>query len=86
MKEIIEELMENQEISTFEKGKYNDTVHEVYAALLSANVGVKNVINYSLLISTFKPLVFFESEKSACAFIMESTHSFKSHGNRLYTN
>jgi hypothetical protein len=26
MKEIIEELMENQEISTFEKGKYNDTV------------------------------------------------------------
>lgn len=43
MKEIIEELMENQEISTFEKGKYNDTVREVYAALLSANVGVKNV-------------------------------------------
>jgi hypothetical protein len=37
---------------------------------------IKNVINYSLLISTFKPLVFFESEKSACAFIMESTHSF----------
>jgi signal recognition particle GTPase len=37
------ELMENQEISTFEKGKYNDTVREVYAALLSANVGVKNV-------------------------------------------
>jgi hypothetical protein len=35
--------MENQEISTFEKGKYNDTVREVYAALLSANVGVKNV-------------------------------------------
>jgi hypothetical protein len=34
MKEIIEELMENQEISTFEKGKYNDTVREVYAALL----------------------------------------------------
>jgi hypothetical protein len=30
--------MENQEISTFEKGKYNDTVREVYAALLSANV------------------------------------------------
>ncbi|WP_171004299.1 hypothetical protein [Bathymodiolus heckerae thiotrophic gill symbiont] len=31
-----------------------------------------------LLISTFKPLVFFESEKSACAFIIESTHSSRS--------
>ncbi|CAC5387840.1 unnamed protein product [Mytilus coruscus] len=43
MKEIIEELMKNKEISTYENGKYNDTVREVYAVLLSANVGVKNV-------------------------------------------
>lgn len=34
--------MKNKEI-TFENGKYNDTVREVYSALLAANVGVKNV-------------------------------------------
>ena len=43
MRERIEELMKNQEIKTFENGKYNDTVREVYAALLSMNVGVNNV-------------------------------------------
>ena len=43
MRELIDELMQNKEISTFENGKYSDTVREVYAALLSANVGVKNV-------------------------------------------
>ncbi|CAC5367583.1 unnamed protein product [Mytilus coruscus] len=43
MKEKLEELMKNKEITTFENGKYNDTVHEVCAVLLVANVGVKNV-------------------------------------------
>ncbi|CAC5376945.1 unnamed protein product [Mytilus coruscus] len=43
MKERLEELMKNKEITTFENGKYNDTVREVYAVLLAANVGVKNV-------------------------------------------
>ncbi|CAC5406236.1 unnamed protein product [Mytilus coruscus] len=43
MKEKLEELMKNKEITTFENGKYNDTVREVYAVLLAANVGVKNV-------------------------------------------
>ncbi|CAG2192103.1 unnamed protein product [Mytilus edulis] len=35
--------MKNKEITTFENGKYNDTVREVYSVLLAANVGVKNV-------------------------------------------
>ncbi|VDI62003.1 Hypothetical predicted protein [Mytilus galloprovincialis] len=43
MKERLEELMKNKEITTFENGKYNDTVREVYAVLLAANVGVQNV-------------------------------------------
>ncbi|CAC5361729.1 unnamed protein product [Mytilus coruscus] len=33
----------NQIVQTFHNGKYNDTVREVYAALLSLNVGVNNV-------------------------------------------
>jgi signal recognition particle GTPase len=45
MKDQVEELMNSssQTIKLFEGGKYKDNVREVYLALLSMNVGVKNV-------------------------------------------
>ena len=47
LQERIEELLSESErskmIETFQGGKYNDTVREVYALLLSMNVGVNNV-------------------------------------------
>ena len=45
MKDQVEELMNSssQTIKLFEGGKYKDNVREVYPALLSMNVGVKNV-------------------------------------------
>ncbi|CAC5424273.1 unnamed protein product [Mytilus coruscus] len=43
LKENIEDLMKLQIVQTFHGGKYNDTIREVYASLLSMNVGVCNV-------------------------------------------
>ncbi|XP_052075821.1 uncharacterized protein LOC127713909 [Mytilus californianus] len=43
LKENIEDLMKSQIVQTFHGGKYNDTIREVYASLLSMNVGVCNV-------------------------------------------
>jgi hypothetical protein len=75
MKEIIEELMENQEISTFEKGKYNDTVREVYAALLSANVGRQSVRHFSniffreLFTTCLSVIMFLTFKRISAAFL-----------------
>ena len=40
LNEKIDELMSNK---TFQGGKYNDNIREIYAALLSMNIDVKNV-------------------------------------------
>lgn len=43
LKENIEDLMKSQIVKTFHGGKYDDSIREVYASLLSMNVGVCNV-------------------------------------------
>ena len=43
--EQIDELMQAKEVLTFQGGRYTNVVREVYATLLSLNVGVKNVEN-----------------------------------------
>lgn len=43
LNEKIDELMSDKTVKTFQGGKYNDNIREIYAALLSMNGGVKNV-------------------------------------------
>ncbi|CAC5420509.1 unnamed protein product [Mytilus coruscus] len=45
LKDELEELSQSKMVTTFHEGKYTDDVWEVYATLLSMNVGVKNIEN-----------------------------------------
>ncbi|VDI17302.1 Hypothetical predicted protein [Mytilus galloprovincialis] len=45
LKDELEELSHSKIVTTFHEGKYTDDVREVYATLLSMNVGVKNIEN-----------------------------------------
>ena len=44
MKQELQDILSCEEISTFEGGKYTDSVHACVYELLSLNVGVKNIV------------------------------------------